>query len=64
MTKCKCNGETPLGIIGMARPALSNNTYLYIEETHLLIFNDDPESQPTKIPINFCPLCGRKLDEE
>lgn len=64
MCKCKCYGETPLGIIGMARPALTNNSYIYIEKNKLLIFSDDPKSQPTEIPINFCPICGRNLDLE
>ncbi len=48
----------------MARPALSVNSYLYIEGNRLKIFNDNPESEPTYIPTNFCPLCGRRLDPE
>ena len=49
-------------MIGTARPALTNNSYVYIEGSNMMIFSDDPESQPTIIPIHFCPLCGRKLD--
>lgn len=48
----------------MARPALTNNSYIYIEGNNLKIFSDDPESRPTFIPIHFCPICGRNLDPE
>ena len=61
---CKCNGETYIGVIGTARPALTNNSYIYIEGSNLMIFSDDPEDRPTFIPIHFCPLCGRNLDPE
>lgn len=60
---CKCNGETYLGVIGMARPALTNNSYIYIEGKNLQIVNDDPRKPTVNIPISFCPLCGRKLTE-
>ena len=51
-------------MIGTASPALTNNTYLYIDGSNLKIFSDDPEDRPTFIPIHFCPLCGRNLDPE
>lgn len=58
---CVCNGERPLAILGMARPALSNNYYIYIDGVLMQIFNDDPRGEITYIPINYCPLCGKKL---
>ena len=61
---CKCDGESYIGVVGMARPTLTNNSYIYIEGSNLKIFSDDPESRPTFIPIHFCPICGRNLDPE
>ena len=61
---CKCDGESYIGVIGMASPSFTDNSYLYIEGNRLKIFGDDPESRPTFIPIHFCPICGRNLDPE
>ncbi|MBR1909886.1 MAG: hypothetical protein IJ821_04800 [Lachnospiraceae bacterium] len=63
MNRCVCKGENPLAIIGAASPNLSNNSYLYIEGKDLLIMNDRPDIPTIYVPIKFCPICGKELNQ-
>lgn len=61
---CCCQGESPLAILGDAAPNLSHNRYLYIEGKDLQLIDDDPRIPTIYVPINFCPVCGQRLEEK
>lgn len=56
-----CKGELALGSIGTELAGFSRRIFVYIQDNKLRIFDEAPNGTEGDIPINFCPMCGRKL---
>lgn len=61
MSKCVCNGERYLGIVGQELAGFSKTITAYVQGNNLRIFGEAPEDPAGDIQIKYCPLCGKKL---
>lgn len=60
---CSCTDDRiPVGAIGADMSGLTNKVFCHVEGNNLRIFNEVYPGFTGTIHINYCPLCGKRLE--